>query len=158
MIPPSQSTARPSAKSQALEGVLTMRGSCLRLCLTGLGAAAAATFASPAAAQPAPTDVETLIGASLSPDTGLTLARAQIGDRDLLGAAGTLERVLLAHPEAVPPRLLYVSLLCRLDDREGAEVELRTLDGYAIGEADWAEVANACGDIARPAPRRGKRR
>jgi hypothetical protein len=134
-----------------------MRGSCLRLCLSGLGVVAA-MVAAPAAAQRAPTDIDTLIGAALSPDTGLTLARAQIGERDLLGAAGTLERVLLAHPEAVPPRLLYASLLCRLDDREGAEVELRTLDGYALADADWAEVADACGTIARPSPRRGKRR
>lgn len=134
-----------------------MRGSCLRMCLPVL-AAAAAMPAVPAAAQRAPTDIDTLIGAALSPDTGLTLARAQIGDRDLLGAAGTLERVLLAHPEAVPPRLLYASLLCRLDDREGAEVELHTLDGYALADADWAEVANACGTIERPSPRRGKRR
>ena len=131
-----------------------MRLYALRCLLAGLAASAAA----PALAQSAPTDPETLIGAALSPATGLTLARAQVADRDLLGALGTLERVLAAHPEAVPPRLLYTSLLCRLDDREGAEVELRTLDGYTIAEADWAEVASACGAIPRPAPAKGKRR
>jgi hypothetical protein len=118
----------------------------------------AALAAAPAAAQTAPTDVETLIGAALSPDTGLPLARAQIADRDLLGAAGTLERVLLAHPEAVPARLLYASLLCRLDDREGAEVEVGLLAGQPVADGDWTDVAGACGDLPRPAPPRGKRR
>jgi hypothetical protein len=122
--------------------------------LAGLAVAAAA----PAAAQAVPTDPDALIAASASPDSGLALARAQMGERDLLGALGTLERVLAAHPEAAAPRLLYTSLLCRLDDREGAEVELRGLDGYAIAESDWAEVANACGAIARPVPPKGKRR
>ncbi|MBV9929464.1 MAG: hypothetical protein JO013_00755 [Alphaproteobacteria bacterium] len=129
----------------------------LRTCLPAIGLASA-LCAAPAAAQTAPTDIDTLIGASLSPDTGMTLARAQISDRDLLGAAGTLERVLLAHPEALPPRLLYASLLCRLDDREGAEVEIGLLGGQPIADADWAEVTGACGAIARPAPPRGKRR
>jgi hypothetical protein len=119
---------------------------------------AGALCAAPAAAQKAPTDVETLIGAALSPDTGMALAHAQIADRDLLGAAGTLERVLLAHPEAVPPRLLYASLLCRLDDREGAEVEIGLLAGQPIADPDWAEVSGACGDVSRPPPARGKRR
>jgi hypothetical protein len=134
-----------------------MRGLDLRFCLPILGCAAA-VLAAPAAAQTAPTDVDTLIGAALSPDTGMTLARAQIADRDLLGATGTLERVLLAHPEAIPPRLLYASLLCRLDDREGAEVEVGLLAGQPIAEPDWAEVGGACGAISRPPPPRGKRR
>lgn len=135
-----------------------MRGFGLRCCLLTLGLAAAASLSAPAAAQTAPTDPETLISASLSPDTGLTLARGQIGDRDLLGAVGTLERVLFAHPEALPPRLLYTSLLCRLDDRQGAEVELRLLDRQPIAEPDWGEVAAACPGIARPAPPAGRRR
>jgi hypothetical protein len=123
-----------------------------------IAAFAAASLAAPAAAQPAPTDADTLIGASLSPDTGMTLARSQIADRDLLGATGTLERVLLAHPEAIPPRLLYASLLCRLDDPEGASVELRLLGGQPIAEPDWAEVTAACGNVPRPAAPKGRRR
>jgi hypothetical protein len=134
-----------------------MRGLKMRCCLLALGFAAAALSA-PAAAQTAPTDPDTLISAALSPGTGMSLARAQIADRDLLAALGTLERVLLAHPEAVPPRLLYASLLCRLDDREGAEVELGLLGGQAVADADWTEVTSACGNVARPAPARGRRR
>ena len=118
----------------------------------------AALCADPAAAQRPPVDVETLIAAPLSPNTGIALARAQIADRDLLGAAGTLERVVLAHPEAVSPRLLYASILCRLDDVEGAEVEVAALNGYPLAEADWAEVTRACGDIPRPAAPRSRQR
>ncbi|HEY0314026.1 MAG TPA: hypothetical protein VGC56_16245 [Allosphingosinicella sp.] len=130
----------------------------VRCWLGAIGLAAAATLATPACAQRAPTDAETLIGASLSPDTGMTLARSEIAESDLLGALGTLERVLFAHPEAVPPRLLYTALLCRLDDREGAEVELGQFDGHAFAEADWAEVAAACPGITRPPPPKGRRR
>jgi len=127
----------------------------LGACVSAFGLAAA-LWAGPAAAQRAPADVETLIAAPLSPDTGMSLARAQIADRDLLGAVGTLERLMIAHPEAVPPRLLYASLLCRLDDLEGAEVEVAALNGHPIAEADWTEVTRACGSIARPAPPRRK--
>ncbi|MEA3004126.1 MAG: hypothetical protein QOH81_2914 [Sphingomonadales bacterium] len=118
-----------------------------RTLLILLGLAAAST--APALAQ---TDLDALVTASQQVDTGLALARRQIAGADLLGAAGTLERVLLVHPEAIPPRLLYVSLLCRLDDREGADVELGLLAGKPIADADWAEVAAACGAVPRPAP------
>lgn len=92
-------------------------------------------------------------------DSGMALARRQIGASDLLGALGTLERLLFAHPEATPPRLLYASLLCRLDDRQGAELELGLLAGKPIADSDWAGVAAACGPVPRPAPpKRGKRR
>jgi hypothetical protein len=49
-------------------------------------------------------------------------------------------------------------LLCRLDDRQGAEVELGLLAGKRIADADWAGVAAACGSVQRPAaPKRSKR-
>lgn len=101
-------------------------------------------------------DLEALIGPSLQVDSGLDLARRQIAETDLLGALGTVERVQFAHPEALAPRLLYAALLCRLDDRQGAEVELSQLDGRAIPDDGWAEVAAACGSI--PRPRGGKKR
>jgi hypothetical protein len=132
-----------------------MRGWMLPL-LTFAGAAALG--AGPALAQAVPSDPDALIGASLSPDTGMTLARSQIGDRDLLGAVGTLERVLLAHPEATPARLLYASLLCRLDDPEGAGLEIRLLNGQPIADSDWSEVTAACGNVPRPAAPKGRRR
>ena len=92
-------------------------------------------------------------------DSGMALARSQIGASDLPGALGTLERILFAYPEAAPPRLLYASLLCRLDDRQGAELELGLLAGKPIADSDWAGVAAACGPVPRPAPpKRGKKR
>jgi hypothetical protein len=97
---------------------------------------------------------DALIDASRQVDSGLALANRQIAGNDLLGALGTLERVQFAHPEAVPPRLVYISLLCRLDDREGAEVELSLLAGKQIADSDWAGVAAACVPVARPAPSR----
>ena len=101
---------------------------------------------------------DALIDASRQVDSGLALANRQIAGNDLLGALGTLERVQFAHPEAVPPRLVYISLLCRLDDREGAEVELSLLVGKPIADSDWAGVAAACGPVTRPAPpRKGHR-
>jgi hypothetical protein len=104
-------------------------------------------------------DPEALAAATQQLDSGVALARRQIAASDLPGALGTLERVLFAHPEVVPPRLLYASLLCRLDDHQGAELELGLLAGKPIADSDWAGVAAACGPVPRPAPpRRGKRR
>jgi hypothetical protein len=118
-------------------------------------ALAAAALPGAAGAQDSP---DALIDASRQVDSGLALANRQIAASDLLGALGTLERVQFANPEAVPPRLLYISLLCRLDDREGAEVELGLLAGRPIADADWAGVAAACGSVPRPAPpRKGHR-
>jgi hypothetical protein len=115
-------------------------------------------LSSPLPAQPRPDDFESLIGPSLEVDSGLFLARRQIAEGDLPGATATLERVTIAHPEAVPPRLLHIALLCRLDDREGADVELGQLAGTAIPDDVWGEVSAACGAVQRPAPPRGSRR
>ena len=118
-------------------------------------ALAAMALPDAAAAQDNP---DALIDASRQVDSGLALPNRQIAGDDLLGALGTLERVQFAHPEAVPPRLVYISLLCRLDDREGAEVELSLLGGKPIADSDWAGVAAACGPVTRPAPpRKGHR-
>jgi hypothetical protein len=102
-------------------------------------------------------DLDGMASATEQVNSGINLARSQIAASDLPGALGTLERVLLAHPEIVPPRLLYASLLCRLDDRQGAELELGLLAGKPIAESDWAGVQAACGSVPRPAPPRGRR-
>jgi len=121
-----------------------------------LGLCVAAALSPAALAQD---DPDALVTASQQVDSGMALAGRQIAATDLPGALGTLERVLFAHPEAVPPRLLYVSLLCRLDDPEGAQVELGLLDRKPIANADWAGVTAACGPVPRPAPpKKGSRR
>ncbi|MEA3063561.1 MAG: hypothetical protein QOJ94_3342, partial [Sphingomonadales bacterium] len=118
-------------------------------------ALAVAALPGTAGAQDGP---DALVDASRQVDSGLALANRQVAANDLLGALGTLERVQFAHPEAVPPRLAYISLLCRLDDREGAEVELGLLAGQPVADSDWAGVVSACGPMARPAaPRKGRR-
>jgi len=153
MIALSQMTGPPRFRGRASHGgrCVTPKSLPLLLALSGF----AAVLPGVAAAQD---DADAMIAASQQVDTGMALAGRQIGARDLLGALGTLERVLFAHPEAVPPRLLYASLLCRLDDREGAEVELSLLAGRTIAEPDWAGVAAACGTIPRPSPaKRGRR-
>lgn len=124
----------------------------LRL-LFGLSAVA---LLSPAAA--AQEDPDSLAAATQRLDSGVTLARGQIAAADLTGALGTLERVLFAFPEAVPARLLYASLLCRLDDRQGAELELGLLAGKRIEDSDWTGVTAACGPVTRPSSRKGKKK
>ena len=129
-----------------------MTGKMLRFLL---GLSAAAMLSSAALAQDDPL---ALAAATERLDSGMALARHQIAASDLPAALGTLERVLFSHPEVVPPRLLYASLLCRLDDRQGAELELGLLAGKPIADSDWAEVAAACGSVPRPAPPKGKKR
>jgi hypothetical protein len=116
---------------------------------------AAALLAPPAMAQE---DPDALAAATEQVDSGMALARRQIAAADLTGALGTVERLMFGHPEVVPPRLLYISLLCRLDDRQGAELELGLLAGKATADADWAGVTAACGPVQRPVPPRRKRR
>ena len=124
----------------------------LRLLLGLSGAALVATAAT------AQDDPDSLAAATQRLDSGVALARRQIATSDLTGALATLERVLFAFPEAVPPRLLYASLLCRLDDRQGAELELGLLAGKRIADPDWAGVTAACGPVPRPASKKGKKR
>ena len=128
----------------------------VRLPLPLLALSAAALLSPAASAQ----DLDSLATATEQVNSGMALARGQIAASDLPGALGTLERVLLAHPENVPPRLLYASLLCRLDDRQGAELELGLLAGKAVADADWTGVEAACGAVTRPAapPTRRSRR
>ena len=130
----------------------TMTGRMLRFLLA---LPAAALLSPPALAQD---DLNALAAATEQAESGMALARRQMAAADLPGALGTLERVLFAHPEIVPPRLLYTSLLCRLDDRQGAELELELLAGKPIDDADWAGVAAACGSVPRPEPPRRSRR
>lgn len=118
-----------------------------------IGLSGAALLAPAALAQD---ESDALVAASQQVDSGMALARRQIAASDLTGALGTLERVLFAHPEIVPPRLLYASLLCRLDDRQGAELELGLLAGKRIADSDWAGVTAACGPVPRPGKRKKK--
>jgi hypothetical protein len=120
-------------------------------------AAAACAFAAmPASAQQAgEAEIDALLDASATPEGAVALAQSQEAEGDLTGAAATLERALLASPKANDLRQRYVALLCRLDDRQRARIELAS----ARGEPS-SEVQAACGAITAadlPKPSRGWR-
>lgn len=100
--------------------------------------------------------LDALVAASVEPESGITLARAQIGAGELTGALATLERVLMNYPEADDALLLHASLLCRLDDAAGARAEIAEMRVVSARDRGWAEVTRACGPMPRPASRGGK--
>ncbi len=55
-------------------------------------------------------------------------ARQQAQSGDVLGASGTLERILMTHPELHEVRLFYAIVLFRLDNLIDAESELKKLE------------------------------
>lgn len=105
----------------------------------------------PACAQDDPAArLDALSDATVQVEPGTALARQQIAAGDLTGATSTLERVLMAQPAAVRVLLLHASLLCRLDDPQGARAEIAELRGHPIPDDAWHEVTSACGAVARP--------
>ena len=129
-----------------------------RLSLVLVGAAALAAGAPTHAQQVVEPDIDAMIDASSSPDAAMVLARRQADQGDLTGAAATLERALLNRPKlrsaSVP--LYYVSILCRLDDRQRANIELARVRGLRIDDADWSVTQAACGNIERPSTGRDR--
>jgi hypothetical protein len=119
--------------------------------LSALLAAACLGIAAPAQAQTDPlADLDILADASTDPAMGLSLARDQYGEGDLTGAVATLERVLMDHPESDAALLFHAALLCRLDDKEGAQLELAELGRFGISDQAWKDVTEACGPMRRP--------
>jgi hypothetical protein len=100
-------------------------------------------IAAPARAE-TPAQLDALARASTSPAEGVALARRQIAAGDLLEALGTLERVLINTPMSNEARLLHAGVMCRLDDRRGAMVELDQLRNRQIPAALWTEANEAC--------------
>ena len=120
----------------------------LYLCL---GLSSAWLMAPPAFAQADPAAaLDQLSDAATGTGSGTALARQQIRSGDLTGAAATLERVLINHPDASDVLLLHASVLCRLDDAGGARLEIDEVRGRAIPGQAWAEATAACGPIGRP--------
>ena len=106
----------------------------------------ACVLAAPAQAQSTElAELDDLVDISVDPQSALALARDQIGESDLTGAVATLERVLIAHPESNDALLLHVALLCRLDERDDARLELDEL--ARIGLSPSAEVTQSCGTL-----------
>ncbi len=82
----------------------------------------------PAVAQAAAPTFEQVMAAPDDPQLNLDYAQDRAAAGDLLEAAAALERVLAVHPEWDRARLFYVSVLYRLDDRQGAGRQLAALN------------------------------
>ncbi len=66
-------------------------------------------------------------------------AQQQVAKNDMLGAMGTLERILAVKPELHEVRLFYAVVLFRLDNLPEAERELNTLEKAPLSPALRAE-------------------
>ena len=103
-------------------------------------------------------DLDALSRATDDTKTGLALAREQTSGGDLTGAMATLERLLINHPDSDEAQLLHASLLCRLDDRTGAQGEFAALRKRDFRGQAWKDanapcaVANAAPGPAAPGP------
>lgn len=106
---------------------------------------AATIFAvsAPAAAQSLD-ELDRLVQGSAKPADGLALARSQAAGGAWLDALATLERVLAVDPKHKQARLLHASLLCRIDDADGATLEFGRLKKSSYKKAEWAEAIAPC--------------
>jgi hypothetical protein len=121
----------------------------------GLAIAAAALFATDGAfAQEAPARVTPELKSALPENESeaavVAFTRQKAASGELLLAAASLEGALLTNPNAHGVRAVYASILCRLDDRQGAEVQLDLLKGHSIRPEYWRDVTTACGEIPEP--------
>lgn len=121
--------------------------------MLGLALASGALMvgAAPAIAQEGTADIDAMIDATASPAGALRLAHSQAEQGDLTAAAATLERALLgsaANDASV--RLYYVTLLCRLDDRERARIEALHADARSAPAGAVEEARAACGTLDLP--------
>ena len=89
-------------------------------------------------------DLDRLVLASVKPGEGLALARSQASSGALLDALATLDRVLAVEPKHKQARLLHASLLCRIDDRDGAAVEFSRLKSKDYKKVDWNAALAPC--------------
>jgi len=121
---------------------MAVRISILLAVLLAWGPAVAS--AAPAAADPAAA-LDGLSRASDKLDTGMAAAEKLWRAGDSLAALAALERLMIAHPEAHGALLQHASLLCRLDDRDGAKVEFEMLDRREFPAGAWANATAPCG-------------
>lgn len=114
--------------------------------------AASTVFPPPASAQSLEA-LDQLILASAKPADAMALARLQAGSGALLDALATLERVLLTDAANKPASLLHASILCRIDDRDGAAAEFARLKPKDFKKPEWTAARAPCELPA--APRQG---
>jgi hypothetical protein len=115
----------------------------IRLIFPLLACAGAVLAPVPAAAQTLE-ELDKLVATSGKPKEGLALARSQAGAGSWLEALATLERVLTVDPKHKQARLLHASILCQLDDLDGARLEFARLKSGDYKKADWAGANAPC--------------
>ncbi len=115
---------------------------------TGVSALVLALTAAPVAAQEDvdAASLDSLSEAAESTESALATAAEQEADGDLLGAASTLERALLNRPEADDVRLAYATVLCKVDDKESARIEIGALRLRPTTGDAWRQMLEACGE------------
>ena len=94
-------------------------------------------------------DFDAVLAAPDDPALNLEYARRAAEAGDLNGAAGALERVLIADPNRHGARLLYAVVLFRLDDLQGARDQLDQLDPVALTPLQRAEATRYRARIER---------
>ena len=94
-------------------------------------------------------DLDQLAMAAEDPEQGFALASSLAASGALVEALATLERTLAAHPKTKRAQLLHASILCRLDDRSGGEVEFARLKKGDFKKAEWAEARAPCEGAAQ---------
>lgn len=92
-------------------------------------------------------ELDALVQSSVKPKEGLALARSQADAAAWLDALATLERVLAADPKHKQARLLHASILCRLDDADGARLEFSRIKSGDYKKADWAAATAPCNGL-----------
>lgn len=75
-------------------------------------------------------------------DLNFRFAKQQVAKNDLLGAMGTLERILAVRPDLHEIRLFYAVVLFRLDNLPEAEREFNTLEKAPLSPALREEWKN----------------
>ncbi|MDP1913300.1 tetratricopeptide repeat protein [Brevundimonas sp.] len=94
-------------------------------------------------------DFDAVLAAPDDPDLNLDFARRAADAGDLNGAAGALERVLIADPNRHGARLMYALILYRLDDLQGARDQLDLLDPVTLTSLQRAEATRYRARIER---------
>ena len=128
-------------KRPAYRSVPIVRAGLLISAALGLGMVTAGTTAAQ--------DFDAVLAAPDDPDINLEFARRAADAGDLNGAAGALERVLIADPNRHGARLLYAAVLYRLDDLQGARDQLDLLDPVSLTPLQRAEATRYRARIER---------
>jgi thioredoxin-like negative regulator of GroEL len=84
------------------------------------------------AEQTTPVTFEQVLADPDNTELNFRYAKTQVAQGELLGAAGTLQRILLIHPEMHKIRLFYALVLMRLDNLEEAQRQLESVRGQKM--------------------------